>query len=101
MNDHEISGSTKRKHVDDSTTEVAGKKRKKAKKPKQMPGEDFDHERGLNLAIGRMDSQELIGYVDSRTKQFEPKISDMELEDQRLPGTLTETHITSSMEVRD
>ncbi|KAF2675162.1 hypothetical protein BT63DRAFT_431093 [Microthyrium microscopicum] len=80
------SPSTKRKLEDDAPEPAVEKKRKikKAKTPRQRPGEDFDDTQGLNLAIGRMDSQELITYVDSRTKQFEPKISEMELEDQRL-----------------
>jgi protein CMS1 len=67
-------------------SEKKQKTAKPPKKPKLRPGEDFDDQHKLNLAIGRMVPEELVKYVDSRTKQFEPKISEMELEDQRIPG---------------
>jgi hypothetical protein len=94
MTESKERGVSKRKFDDEQggvelgSPKVAEKKQKTAKKPKQRPGEDFDDQHGLNLAIGRMVPQQLVEYVDSRTKQFEPKISDMELEDQRIPGML-------------
>lgn len=97
-------GSTKRKFEDeqggvplDLSSSKTEKKQKVAKKPNLRPGEDFDDQHGVNLAISRMGPQELVAYVDSRTKQFEPKISDMELEDQRIPGMFTDWGIRVSL----
>ena len=61
-------------------------KRKKTK-PRVLEGEDFDDERGLNLAISRMDAKGLSDYVGSRTKQLEPKLSAVELDDLRISGS--------------
>ena len=87
MADSANSPGVKRKLEGDAPAPPVTKKQKKKPKPrKQLPGEDIDDEHGLNLEIGRMDSQELTDYVIARTKQFQPNISEVELNDQRIPG---------------
>jgi hypothetical protein len=61
-------------------------KRKKKSKPVTLEGEDFDDAQGLNLAIGRMDSQQLADYIGSRTQRFDSKLSAVELDDLRISG---------------
>jgi hypothetical protein len=64
------------------------RKPKHKKKPKQtaQDGEDFDDDRGLNLAIGRMNSQRLAEYITSRTQRLESQLSAVELDDLKIPG---------------
>lgn len=64
---------------------------KKAKKRKARPGIqdqdiDLDLERGLNLAIGKMDTGLLADYIAQRTKRFRNDLSAVELEDLHIPG---------------
>jgi hypothetical protein len=67
---------------------ITKRKPKHKKKPKQtaQDGEDFDDDRGLNLAIGRMDSQTLDGYIASRTRGLESQLSAVELDDLKIQG---------------
>jgi hypothetical protein len=64
------------------------RKPKHKKKPKQtaQDGEDFDDDRGLNLAIGRMNSQRLAEYITSRTQRLESQLSAVELDDLKIAG---------------
>src|ERR1700753_1653377 len=62
------------------------KKSKKNSKQVTLPGEDFDDERGLNLSIGRMNSQELADYIGSCTQRLTSQASVVELEDSRVKG---------------
>lgn len=64
---------------------------KQAKKRKSRPGIqnqdiDLDLERGLNLAIGKMDRGLLADYIAQRTKRFRNDLSAVELEDLHIPG---------------
>ena len=64
---------------------------KQAKKRKARPGIqdqdiDLDLERGLNLAIGKMDRGLLADYIAQRTKRFRNDLSAVELEDLHIPG---------------
>jgi hypothetical protein len=69
-------------------------KRKKKKKAKQIAlyGEDFDDERGLNMAVGRMGSQELADYIGSCTQRFLSQASAVELDDLTVEGSLGQYH---------
>lgn len=85
---------TKRARVDDDedgpvVPEVRpGKKakRRKARSGIQDQDLDLDLERGLNLAIGRMDRGLLADYIAQRTKRFHSELSAVELEDLHIPG---------------
>lgn len=85
---------TKRARVDDDddgpvVPEVRpGKKakRRKARSGIQDQDLDLDLERGLNLAIGRMDRGLLADYIAQRTKRFHSELSVVELEDLHIPG---------------
>lgn len=64
---------------------------KKAKRRKARPGIqdqdlDLDLERGLNLAIGKMNRGLLADYIAQRTKRFRSELSTVELEDLHIPG---------------
>lgn len=77
---------------DDDESEVPEVPVKKAKKRKARPGIedqdiDLDLERGLNLAIGKMDRGLLADYIAQRTKRFRNELSAVELEDLHIPGT--------------
>lgn len=85
---------TKRARMDDhddgpEIPEVRSVKR--AKRRKARPGIpdqdlDLDLERGLNLAIGKMDRGLLADYIAQRTKRFRSELSAVELEDLHIPG---------------
>lgn len=79
----------KRKREDDVEPKQSKRaEKRKNKKPKNADNEDLNEELGLNLAIGRMDSQLLADYMAQRTKRFEPDLSMVELEDRYVPGML-------------
>lgn len=61
-------------------------KRRKARSGIQDQDLDLDLERGLNLAIGRMDRGLLADYIAQRTKRFQSELSAVELEDLHIPG---------------
>lgn len=61
-------------------------KRRKARSGIQDQDLDLDLERGLNLAIGRMDRALLADYIAQRTKRFQSELSAVELEDLHIPG---------------
>lgn len=61
-------------------------KRRKARSGVQDQDLDLDLERGLNLAIGRMDRGLLADYIAQRTKRFQSELSTVELEDLHIPG---------------
>lgn len=69
-------------------------KRKRARRKKGVEqkdragdGEDFDRERGLNLAIARMPPQALSDYAAARTRRTaDPEWGDDEVEALRIPG---------------
>ena len=73
---------------------VKSAKRKSPKMPKKAKtsnlneGYTLDLDRGLNLAIAKMDSRLLADYVFERTKRFFPDFSLVELEDRFIPGIL-------------
>jgi protein CMS1 len=87
MSEASQSQSSKRK-IEEHGPSTERKKRRKSKKPRDIDDEDLDESLGLNLAISRMDNQLVVDYVARRTKQFEPKLSLVELEDRYLPGML-------------
>lgn len=86
--------STKRARNDDDDDgpeipEVRPGKKAKRRKPRsgiQDQDLDLDLERGLNLAIGRMDRGLLADYIAQRTKRFHSELSAVELEDLHIPG---------------
>lgn len=61
-------------------------KRRKARSGVQDQDLDLDLERGLNLAVGRMDRGLLADYIAQRTKRFQSELSAVELEDLHIPG---------------
>lgn len=77
---------------DDDGPEVAAvrpfkkAKRRKARPSTQVQDLDLDLERGLNLAIGKMDRGLLADYIAKRTKRFRSELSAVELEDLHIPG---------------
>ncbi|KKY28985.1 hypothetical protein UCDDS831_g00070 [Diplodia seriata] len=76
----------KRKREDDVEPKQSKRaEKRKNKKPKNAENEDLNEELGLNLAIGRMDSQLLADYMAQRTKRFDPDLSMVELEDRHVP----------------
>lgn len=80
----------RKRTVDEEDHENVVKKpvqRKKTKNAKPDEDEDLDLERGLNLAIGKLESRLLADYVAQRTKRFSPELSLVELEDRHIPGT--------------
>jgi len=79
----------KRKRDDDDGHETAvakPAKSKKSKKAKKNDDENLDLKSGLNVAIGKLDSQLLADYIAQRTKRFSPNLSLVELEDFHIPG---------------
>jgi hypothetical protein len=74
----------------DPITHQQPKRKKKKKKAKQvtLDGEDFDDDRGLNLAVGRMNSQKLANYLGSCSQRLLSQASVVELEDLRVQGTI-------------
>lgn len=60
-------------------------KRRKAQSGIQNQDLDLDIERGVNLAIGRMDRGLLADYIAQRTKRFHSDLSAVELEDLYIP----------------
>lgn len=63
------------------------KRRKTSKKAKDGTFEDVDIEKGLNNAVGRMDSQLLADFLAQQTKRHGGDLSTIELQDMYLPGT--------------
>lgn len=49
--------------------------------------EDIDAELGLNLALGKLDSQSLADLMAQNTKRFGDDLSLVELDEKRIPGT--------------
>ncbi|CAF9943872.1 MAG: hypothetical protein ALECFALPRED_001713 [Alectoria fallacina] len=62
------------------------KKSKKLKEPKSVDGFKFDMDRGLNLAIAKLDNRLLADYLAKRTTRFLPDLSLVEFEDRRISG---------------
>lgn len=67
----------------------AKRRKSKRSKPSKLD-EDFnlDLDRGLNLAIAKLDNRLLADYVATRTKRFFPDLSLVELEDKYISGSL-------------
>jgi hypothetical protein len=64
------------------------KKKGVEQKERAGDGEDFDRERGLNLAIARMPPRALSEYAAARTRRAaDPEWGDEEVEALRIPGT--------------
>ena len=63
-------------------------KKRRSRKGKGLADDDeiLDLERGINTAIGQMDSRLLADWVAQQVKRFAPDLSMVELEDQYLPG---------------
>ncbi|KAF2146235.1 uncharacterized protein K452DRAFT_219405 [Aplosporella prunicola CBS 121167] len=74
----------KRKRDDDSKQSKRARRRKN-KTPKNIDEGDLDEEKGMNVAIGRMDSRLLADYMAQRTKRYEPDLSLVELEERYIP----------------
>lgn len=62
------------------------KQSKKSKEPKSVDDFNFDMDRGLNLAIAKLDNRLLADYLAKRTTRFLPDLSLVELEDRRISG---------------
>jgi protein CMS1 len=83
----QIQRAKRKREVDAPLTKAEKRRKARAKRAKrQGGGNDHDEILGLNLGLGRMDSQMLVDYVAQRTKQFEPDLSPVELEDRYLSG---------------
>ena len=84
----------KRKHVEDHSLEtvlINTAKRKRSKKSKRRNSDEndsLDIDRGLNLAIAKLDKRLSADYIAKRTKRFFPDLSLVELEDRYIPGNL-------------
>lgn len=66
-------------------------KRKRSKNSKRRNSDDnysLDVDRGLNLAIAKLDKRLSADYIAKRTKRFSPDLSLVELEDRYIPGNL-------------
>lgn len=66
-------------------------KRKRSKKSKRRNSDEdysLDIDRGLNLAIAKLDKRLSADYIAKRTKRFFPDLSLVELEDRYIPGNL-------------
>lgn len=76
----------KRKREDDAPTlSKRALKRQKMKKPKDTGDATLDMERGINPAIGYMDSKLMADHIAQRTKRFRPDVSLVEAEDLHIP----------------
>lgn len=90
----------RKRSVDDENHELTVKapaKRKKSKKAKLDEDENLDLKKGLNLAIGKLDSRLLADYVAQRTKRFSTDLSLVELEDRHIPGIFGSEYYSRSM----
>ena len=65
------------------------KKAKTSKVKKSHEDNDLDLDRGLNLAIAKLDSPLLADYVAQKNKRFVPDLSPVELEGKYISGILT------------
>ena len=61
---------------------------KKTKSSNSDEDYNLDLDRGLNLAIAKLDNRLLADYVSKRTKRFFPDSSLVELEDRYISGIL-------------
>lgn len=91
MSSPEVSGSETKKSLKrrrDSREPPASKRSQKRKRvgTRRANVEDIDEERGINLALGRMNPDLLADYVARKTQRFEDKATLVELEDRRIPG---------------
>ncbi|CAD6592940.1 MAG: hypothetical protein ASARMPRED_006854 [Alectoria sarmentosa] len=83
----------KRSHDEDHDFEAVvvnsekRKQSKKSKEPKSVDDSNFDMDRGLNLAIAKLDNRLLADYLAKRTTRFLPDLSLVELEDRRISET--------------
>ena len=67
----------------------SSKRSQKKKRTKARPeDEDVDEEKGVNLALGRMNPDLLADYVARKMKRFEKEATPVELEARRIPGKL-------------
>jgi hypothetical protein len=85
-----VKSTSKRKASDIESPEIP--KRKKKKKPRKsrntdVADPDIDLEKGINLAIGRMDTNLLADHISQRTKRFAGDLTLLEMEEKRIPGT--------------
>ncbi|KAI4155476.1 MAG: hypothetical protein LQ340_000992 [Diploschistes diacapsis] len=97
MSSPEVSGSETKKSLKrrrDSREPPASKRSQKRKRvgTRRANVEDIDEERGINLALGRMNPDLLADYVARKTQRFEDKATLVELEDRRIPvGAFADT----------
>lgn len=78
------------------TTTTTTQRKPKQKKRRKADAEDADSlldlDRGLNLAVGRMDPQLLADHAAAQTRRFAPDLSPVELGDLYLPaGAILDT----------
>lgn len=72
---------------------VKPENRKKSKKSKESKSDDdynLDLDRGLNLAIAKLDNRLLADYVAKQTKRFSPDLSLVDLEDRHISGIVSD-----------
>ena len=79
--------SPKRKREAEET--APSKRSQKRKRASAHPeDEDIDEERGINLALARMNPDLLADYIARKTKRFAKEATLVELEARRVPGEL-------------
>lgn len=86
-----LTQTTKRARDDNDDIRLSDKSLIKTSKRRRLRPEvqeNLDLVHGVNVAIGRMDTQLLADYVVQSTKRFQTELSMVELEDFHISGTL-------------
>ena len=79
----------KRDEIEDVGSAITAEKKVKRKRPEKVKArhdENLDLERGLNIAIGNMDSRLLVEYVSQKEPRLAQHRSTVEVEDLRIIG---------------
>ena len=90
-NPHLPSSNAKRKREGDGEQLSSAIRRKieqkRSRKASRNGHDSLDLESGINLAVGRLNSQLMADYVAQSTKHLNPDMSLVELEDRHISGT--------------
>lgn len=77
----------RKKIAEDSLARIKTPKKKKLENSRPIDNQALDMEKGVNTAIGNLDSHLLADYMVQKTKRFDDNLTMIELEEKRIPGT--------------
>jgi protein CMS1 len=65
------------------------REREKKRTRTNLHFEEIDEAKGINLALGNLNSDLLADYIAKKMKKFDSDATSVELEDKRLPGSMS------------